>query len=121
MGWFLDTAAVTAAVGLVAGFAVPTLIGRIPEPESVDETLDDVDAATGPEAVAGSVVGMVATTPEAPKELSLTIARLPGLRWKAAVASALVAGLLGARIGWHAELLPLLYLSPVGVALAVVD
>ncbi len=65
--------------------------------------------------------GTVAAMPQAPKELYVAIARLPGLWWKAAVASGTAAGVIGGRVGWDWALLPLLYLCPVGVALAVVD
>jgi len=57
----------------------------------------------------------------ADKELYADLARLPGLGWRCAVASGLVAGLLGARLGWSPALLFLIYLAPVGVALSVVD
>ena len=57
-----------------------------------------------------------------PKELYVDLARLPGPGLEAAPSScAAWPGLIGARIGWHPALLFLLYLVPVGVALAVVD
>lgn len=79
-----------------AGLGVPALVRAVPEPVR-DE--DDTE----------------------PKEPYADIAALPGLAWKAAVASALVAGIVGAAVGatWH--LLVLLPLVPVGVALALVD
>src|SRR5688500_3632897 len=55
------------------------------------------------------------------KVLYADIARRRGLRWRASVATAVVAGLLGAAVGWTPALSFLLYLAPVGVALAVVD
>jgi leader peptidase (prepilin peptidase)/N-methyltransferase len=135
--WFPETGAVTAVVGLVTGLGVPPLIGRLPEPVTEEEKVDEADtdtvegliggkagegedtAAEGSgETTGGSSVGAVA---EEPKELYATIAALPGLGWKCAVASAVAAGLLGARIGWDWALLPWLALTPVGVALAVVD
>ena len=44
MTWYLDTAAVTAVLGLLGGLGVPALIGRIPEPPSADEEVDEADA-----------------------------------------------------------------------------
>lgn len=89
-----------ALVGLVlcglAGLLVPQLVSRVPEPEA-DADLDP------------------------PKETYAAIARLPGLTWKAALASALAGGLVGAEVGPAWPLLFLLPLVPVGVALAVVD
>ncbi|MBW8752396.1 MAG: prepilin peptidase, partial [Propionibacteriales bacterium] len=49
------------------------------------------------------------------------IAALPGLAWRTAVASALVAAVLAASVGWSWSLLFLLPLAPIGVALALVD
>ncbi len=122
MTWYLDTAAATAAFGLVTGFGVPRLIGRIPEPVSEDEEVDEADAVAprdlaegfGPPEAPDDVV-------EEPKELYVSIAALRGLGWKCALACAVVGGLVGARVGWEWALMPLLYLVPVGVALAVVD
>lgn len=91
--WFPVTGLALAAVGAVLGVLVPALIARIPEP--------------APE--------------EDPKELYVAIAARPGLAWKAAVASGVVLGLVGLRVGWEPVLLPTAYLVPVGVALAVVD
>ncbi len=56
-----------------------------------------------------------------PKERYEDIARLRGLRWKTSLATAVVAALIGGRVGWVPELSFLLFLAPVGVALAVID
>lgn len=146
MTWFVGTGAVTAVVGLVSGVAVPTMIRRIPEPVSVEEKADEADAdadtllagrveaegsadagadpaASGdasPDASSGDN-GSVDAVADEPKEPYAAIAALPGLVWKCALASAVAAGLLGARIGWDWALLPWLALTPVGVGLAVVD
>ena len=72
---------------------VPALVARIPEP---DEPADD-------------------------KEPYAAIAARPGLAWKAALASLVAGGLIGAELGWAWPLVYLLPLVPVGVALAVVD
>ncbi len=106
MTWFLEAALGAGAVGLVSGAFVPELIARLPEPEPEPAP---VGAA------------MAARPPEEPKLPYAEVAARPGLRWGTAVAGALAAGLLGARIGWDPALLFLLYLVPVCVALAVVD
>jgi len=122
MTWYLDTAASMAVLGLAGGLGVPTLIGRIPEPASVEEEVDEADAVA-PGDLTESIVPPEAADDvvEEPKELYVSIAAIRGLGWKCAVASALIAGLVGARVGWSWDLLFLMYLVPVGVALAVVD
>ena len=117
MSWSLDTGLLTAAYGLVSGLGVPWLIGRLPEPVTEEEVVDEADADTT-EALVGDTAPAVV---EEPKELYAHIAALPGLAWKSAIASGAAAGLVGARLGWDWALLPLLVLAPVGVALAVVD
>ena len=122
MTWYLDTAAAMAALGAVSGLGVPALIGRIPEPPSDDEEIDQADAVTpadltegiAPPAAPDDVV-------EEPKELYVSIAAIRGLGWRCALAAGLVGGVVGARVGWSWALLFLMYLVPVGVALAVVD
>ena len=103
----LDTALACALYGLLVGQLVPTLIARIPEPEPDPMPVDERDATDKLD------------QPE--KVLYADIARRRGLRWRASVATAVVAGLLGAAVGWTPALSFLLYLAPVGVALAVVD
>lgn len=118
MTWNLDTAIVAGLWGLVSGAFLPRVIARLPEPEPDLGPTED-----------GAVDGLVPAENEAdfarpvdePKELYADLARLPGLRWKLALACAVAAGLLGARLGWTPALLFLLYLVPVGVALAVID
>lgn len=78
----------------LAGCAVPRLIRVLPEPE--------VD-------------------PDDPKIPYVDLAAAPGLAWKAALASALAGGVLGAAVGVDWALGFLLFLCPVGVALAYVD
>lgn len=102
MTWYLDAGTAGAAFGLLSGAFVPELIRPLPEPVSdpeEDELFEEED----------------------PKEPYADIARLPGLRWKAAVASAVFAGLLGSRLDLSWELLAVIALAPVGVALALVD
>jgi leader peptidase (prepilin peptidase) / N-methyltransferase len=118
--WYLDTALVTGAYGVLAGAFVPALIARVPEPEP--EPARDTDEAGGaaPEGPQGEATESPAAESE-PKELYADIARRPGLRWRTALATGVVAGLLGARVGWAPELMLLMFLAPVGVALAVID
>jgi leader peptidase (prepilin peptidase)/N-methyltransferase len=122
-----------AVVGAVLGWFVPALVGRIPEPEPenegpADETGGAREGAAGrthqggDPADAGDEPALgPAVEPEEPKERYDSIAALPGLAWKSALASAVTAGLVGMRIGWDPALLVWAYLVPVGVALAVVD
>lgn len=99
MTWFVGTSVVCAFYGLVVGRLVPSIIARLPEPEP--------DLETDP--------------PEEPKKLYVDIAARRGLGTKASVATAVVSGLLGAAVGWSPALSFLLFLAPVGVALAVID
>ena len=122
MSWYLDTAAAMGVVGLLAGLEVPTLIGRIPEPRDDDEEIDEADAV----APADLTEGIAPPAPpedvvEEPKQLYVTIAASRGLTWKTALASAIAGAMVGGQVGWSWELLFLMYLVPVGVALAVVD
>ncbi len=122
MTWYLDTAAAMAALGAVGGLGVPTLIGRIPEPPSEEAEVDEADAATPTDITEGLAPAAAPDdVAEEPKELYVSIAAVPGLGWKCAVASAVVGAVVGGQVGWAWELLFLMYLVPVGVALAVVD
>jgi leader peptidase (prepilin peptidase)/N-methyltransferase len=111
MSWFLDTAAATGLYGLFVGLLVPDIIARVPEPSPAEPTAVEEGAAGQPS---------VADETDEPKELYAAIAARRGLRWKTALATALVGALVGARVGWSSALFPLLYLAPVGVALAVI-
>jgi leader peptidase (prepilin peptidase) / N-methyltransferase len=102
--WHLDAALACALYGLLAGQLVPALIARIPEPTR-EPDVEELDHRAASE----------------PKEPYADIARHRGLRWRASLATAVVAGLLGGAVGWSPALSFLLYLAPVGVALAVVD
>ena len=110
MDWHLDAALACALYGLLAGQLVPALIARIPEPQPDPAPVEERDATGGLD------------EPDDPgKELYADIARHHGLRWRAALATAVIAGILGGSVGWSPALSFLLYLAPVGVALAVVD
>ncbi len=114
MTWHLDTGLACALYGLLAGMVVPALIARIPEPEpeaDEDEVVVESDAS----------VSAAPLRVEEEKPLYADIARSRGLGAKASLATALTAGAMGAAVGWNPALTFLLYLAPVGVALAVVD
>lgn len=123
MDWaaHLDTAGFAALACGLAGLAVPRLVAALPEPET--EPRPDPQVAGGDHAPADPVVDESdATPPVAPgKEAYTDIAALPGLAWRSALAAAVTGGLLGYVVGWAWPLTFLLYLVPVGVALAVVD
>ena len=102
-------------VALPLGLLVPGLIARIPEPPP-DEEPPEEDAEIPPGSPDEDPVAL-----EEPKELYATIAQLPGLAWKSALASGVSAALIGLGIGWAWPLLFLVPLVPVSVALAVVD
>jgi leader peptidase (prepilin peptidase)/N-methyltransferase len=89
-----DTAAACAVIGVVSGWFVPLLVARIPEPAPTD----------GPTKIPYADLGAA-----------------PGLAWKSALASGVFAGLVGLEVGWVWPLMFLLYLCPVGVALAYID
>lgn len=125
MTWFLDTAIATGLYGLLAGMLVPALIARVPEPQPASATPPDEAGGTRPPdngrpeetATSAGPAGQV----EAAKQRYADIARSPGLRWKASLATAVVCALVGGRVGFEPQLSFLLYLAPVGVALAVID
>lgn len=102
MSWYLDAGLAGAAFGLVTGALLPEMIRPLPEPEEDPEEAE-------------------AFGEEEPKELYSAIAALPGLRWKGALASAVVAFLLAARLDFSWELLALIGIVPAGVALFVID
>jgi len=102
MSWYLDAGLAGAAFGLLSGAFVPELIRPLPEPEP-DPEEDELFKEEGP------------------KELYATIAALPGLRWKAAVAAAVVAGLVAARLDFSWAAIPAVGFVPAAVALFVID
>ncbi|RYB95650.1 prepilin peptidase [Nocardioides oleivorans] len=90
-----------AVVAGLGGLLVPTLVGRLPEPDPVPEEK------------------RVEEEPE--KVPYVDLAARPGLAWRSAVVAALAGGLLGWAFGLDWPLLWLVPLTPVAVALAVVD
>ncbi|MBC2933635.1 A24 family peptidase [Nocardioides sp. zg-1228] len=105
-------AAVLAGLG---GLLVPRLVARVPEP--VPKPVGSPDGA-GPDA---GEPGSVATQVEPPKTRYADIAGRPGLGWRSAVVSAVSGALLGAATGLDWSLLWLVPLTPVAVALSVID
>ncbi|CAN5407712.1 A24 family peptidase [soil metagenome] len=118
MTWNLLPAVVAAVIGVLSGAVLPRVIARLPEPEPDPEPAED-----------GAVDGLVPAENEAefarpvdePKELYVDLAGLPGLTWRLALTTGVLSGIVGGRLGWTPALVFLLYLVPVGVALALID
>lgn len=100
MEWELGAAAACAAVGAVSGLLVPRIIAALPEPEP------------DPEEKAGDFPDKV---PYA------DLAARPRLAVTCVLVCALAGAAVGVMIGWSWALPWLLYLLPVGAALAVID
>ncbi|PVG82883.1 prepilin peptidase [Nocardioides gansuensis] len=109
----LVAALAAAAVCGLGGAWVPTLVGRLPEPDSEPDASLDAGAA--------AIEADAPDDPYGPKEPYADIARLPGLAWKTALAAAVAGALVGAVVGLDWPLLVALPVVPVGVALAVID
>lgn len=119
----LSVALVAGVLAGAGGWAVPRLIAAIPEPApSRDVPAGPVGApvALDPSVAPGHADEEVEAV-TGRKVAYAVIGGVPGLGWKSAVASAVAGGLVGAAVGWSWALVPLLFLVPVGVALAVVD
>lgn len=99
----VPAALLAAAVAGLGGLLVPLLIARVPEPEPAPEPESDA-AVDGP-----------------PKTLYADIAARPGLGWRSAVVAAVCGALLGAATGLDWPLVWLVPLTPVAVALSVID
>src|SRR5687767_6818164 len=118
MHW--DTAGVAALFGVVTGWFVPWLVAKLPEPAT--------DVAADPETESGveeldeqPTEATPVDDPWAEKIPYAVLAASPGLAWKCSLATALAAGSVGLEMGWDWPLLWLLYLCPIGVALAYID
>jgi leader peptidase (prepilin peptidase)/N-methyltransferase len=99
--WAALLGAVVAGLG---GLLVPMLVARVPEPAPEERDTDAEPAADEP-----------------PKMLYAEIAARPGLGVRSALVSAVVGALLGVATGLDWPLLWLLPLTPVAVALSVID
>lgn len=124
MDWM--TALVMAVWGFVSGLVVPDVIRTLPEPEP-DRPLTDEENGGPSNGDDGSPEAEhpeepeQPEEPEEPKELYVDIAAIRGLRLGSAIAGALIAGLIGARLGGGAGTITWAYLTPVAIALAIVD
>ena len=133
--------------GLLAGLGglcVPALIAWVPEPapretetDAASEAGSEADSEgaseAGSEGASEAVAGSASEDrpdaepepepepEEVPKRLYVDIAASPGLGVRSAVVAAVCGGLLGAVTGLEWSLLWLVPLTPVGVALSVVD
>ena len=118
----------------LSGLGVPALIARVPEPapsapqsEPEGETAPELEpdpeseSDTAPEPDPESETGDRPGAEEEPKRLYAEIAATPGLGVRSAVIAAVCGGLLGAVTGLDWSLLWLVPLTPVGVALSVID
>lgn len=94
----VGAAGLAALLAALGGVLVPLMIGRLSEPPPDDNH---------PE--------------EGPKEPYADLARRPGVRVVAVLASGAAGGMVGLTLGWTWPLLLVLPMVPVGVALAVVD
>ena len=101
-------------LGAAVGWWCTQLIAYIPEPEP---ELEEEEAERSADVPADRPT----LPPPPPKEPYADIAALPGLAWRTALASGLVAAVLAASVGWSWSLLFLLPLAPIGVTLALVD
>lgn len=100
----LQAAILAAAICAVAGFVMPLLVARIPEPEPKAEA--DMSAAE---------------IAEGPKETYVAVAALPWFALTSLAVSGVAGGLVGWVVGGSWLLVGLAPLVPVGVVLAVVD
>ena len=101
-------ALVAALLAGLGGLLVPRLIARVPEPAPKAAANDEAERAAD-------------ATDEPAKMLYADIAARPGLVWRSALLSAVAGALLGAATGLDWPLLWLVPLTPVAVALSVID
>ncbi|MGL5824112.1 MAG: prepilin peptidase [Nocardioides sp.] len=95
--WHADASVAAAIVGCLAGWWVPSLIRRVPEPAD-----------------------SVAVDGQPPKEAYAAIAARRGLAWYTLVGTGAAAGVIGGVVGWP-NLLVVVPLVPVAAALTIVD
>ncbi|MCF6377444.1 A24 family peptidase [Nocardioides KLBMP 9356] len=108
-----------AVVGLLVaglgGLLVPALISSVPEPAPKEAEPEPEHAPEEDRPLAEPAAE------EPPKMLYADIATHRGLRWRSVLACAVAGGLIGAATGLDWSLVWLLPLTPVAVALAVID
>ncbi|MGF9761052.1 A24 family peptidase [Microvirga sp. 0TCS3.31] len=112
-------ALVAALLAAAGGLLVPRLIARVPEPAPKEAVEDG-----GQDGVQDAVQDGVQDAPpadEPPKMLYADIAARPGLAWRTALLAAVAGALIGAATGLDWPLLWLVPLTPVAVALSVID
>jgi leader peptidase (prepilin peptidase)/N-methyltransferase len=100
------------AIGALSGWFVPWLIRVLPEPEA--PTFEERDQLEPSDATNS-------LPPAPPKVAYVVLASAPGLALRTALVSGVVGAALAASVGWTGALLVLLPLTPIGVALAVID
>lgn len=117
----MNDTVLAALLGLVVaglgGLLVPALIASVPEPPPKEPPTAKEPEADQP--LAEPVADPGADEP--PKMLYADIAARPGLAWRSTLVSAVSGALIGAATGLDWPLLWLLPLTPVGVALSVID
>jgi leader peptidase (prepilin peptidase)/N-methyltransferase len=113
----LIAAVVCAVIGGGASWFVPALVGVVPEPEPEPDVVPGPVPGPDPEPVPEPVPELV---PE-PKRLYADIARGPGMAWRSALIGAVLAGAIGAAVGWAWPLVYLVPFVPLGIALSVID
>lgn len=106
----------------LGGLLVPPLIASVPEPEPEQAQEPDGQLDDQPEEAASSTRSDRAAQDAAPPKIHYAdIAARPGLRVRSALVAAVAGGMLGAATGLDWPLLWLLPLTPVAVALSVID
>jgi leader peptidase (prepilin peptidase)/N-methyltransferase len=105
----VPAALLAAVVAGLGGLLVPMLIARVPEPEPAPEPEPESESESD------------APADEPAKMLYADIAARPGLGWRSAVVAAVCGALLGAATGLDWPLVWLVPLTPVAVALSVID
>jgi leader peptidase (prepilin peptidase)/N-methyltransferase len=116
--------ALAALIGALLGLAVPRITAAVPEPvpEPAPEPVPEPALAEGEESAEGAEGERdTLTDEEPPKELYAQIAQLPWLPWVSVLLSAVMGGLFGWSTGFGWPLVWLLPLTPILVALSVLD
>jgi leader peptidase (prepilin peptidase) / N-methyltransferase len=132
----VEVAAGCAVAAGVVGWFVPLVVRGLPEPSPEPAPEPEEQAADGDESAGSGAEEPPARRPRKPipdfslwgmhavereKELYRDLADLRGLALACALASAVVAGLLGWKLGWHPALAVVVPTVPACVAITVVD